>query len=77
VSVAVVMVRLALPSWAVCLCLLWGFTTIANAAPLQKRDADFASVRYKLARERSGRGGDPKQKYFRECLECSNPCSLV
>ena len=28
-------------------------------------DADFESVRTKMRKDRSGKGGDPKDKYFR------------
>ncbi|KAI9821152.1 MAG: hypothetical protein M1827_003886 [Pycnora praestabilis] len=41
---------------------------IANALPFAKRDADFASVRTKLAKDHSGKGGDPKEKYFHESV---------
>jgi hypothetical protein len=30
-------------------------------------DADFESVRTKMKKDRSGKGGDPKDKYFRMC----------
>ncbi|KAI9717924.1 MAG: hypothetical protein M1812_004451 [Candelaria pacifica] len=37
-----------------------------KSKPLQQRDADFYSVRTRLAKDRSGKGGDPKDKYFHE-----------
>lgn len=33
-------------------------------------DADFKDVRVHLTRDRSGKGGDKKTKYFRECFRC-------
>ncbi|TKA81171.1 hypothetical protein B0A49_01884 [Cryomyces minteri] len=48
------------------LALLLGFSVVAAAAPLQPRDADFASVRTRLDRDRSGKKGDPPDKYFHE-----------
>ena len=36
--------------------------------PLVKGDADFESVRVALDRDHSGKGGDPKEKYFRGFL---------
>ncbi|KUJ24416.1 uncharacterized protein LY89DRAFT_679567 [Mollisia scopiformis] len=35
---------------------------------IEKRDADFLSVRTKQHKDMSGKGGDPKGKYFRESL---------
>jgi len=35
---------------------------------LQRRDADFLSVRRKQQKDMSGRGGDPKEKYFHESI---------
>jgi hypothetical protein len=58
-------------SLLLCLVLLMASSLLvqqADAAAIEKRDADFASVRYKLTKERSGRGGDPKQKYFHESV---------
>jgi hypothetical protein len=37
-----------------------------TGAPIQKRDADFESVRTRLSRDHSGKAGDPKDKYFHE-----------
>jgi hypothetical protein len=48
-----------------CLSLL-GITSVIHAAPLEKRDADFLSVRTKLTKDMSGKAGDPKEKYFRK-----------
>lgn len=45
--------------------LLLLFTTI-HAGPVVKRDADFLDVRTKLERDRSGKRGDSKDKYFHE-----------
>jgi hypothetical protein len=41
---------------------------IASALTIQKRDADFFSVRTKMTKDMSGKGGDPVEKYFREFL---------
>jgi hypothetical protein len=38
----------------------------ASAIPIEKRDADFFSVRTKMHTDMSGRRGDPAGKYFRE-----------
>ncbi|KZF24425.1 hypothetical protein L228DRAFT_96225 [Xylona heveae TC161] len=46
-------------------CLLVGVTT---AGPIKKRDADFESVRTKLDKDHSGKGGDPRSKYFHESI---------
>jgi len=48
-----------------CLSLL-GIASLACAVPLEKRDADFFSVRTKMTKDMSGKAGDPKTKYFRE-----------
>lgn len=37
-----------------------------NDRRLVKADADFLSVRTRLKQDHSGKGGDPKDKYFRE-----------
>jgi hypothetical protein len=39
---------------------------LALLPTLVRADADFESVRISLLRDRSGKGGDPKEKYFRE-----------
>jgi hypothetical protein len=39
---------------------------LAMVAGLASADADFMSVRTKLAKDYSGKGGDPGDKYFRE-----------
>ena len=48
-----------------CLSLL-SIASLVCAVPLEKRDADFLSVRTKLSKDMSGKAGDPKDKYFRE-----------
>jgi hypothetical protein len=40
--------------------------SVVSALAIQKRDADFLSVRTKMHKDMSGKGGDPKTKYFRE-----------
>ncbi|TVY84449.1 Protein MNN4 [Lachnellula suecica] len=40
--------------------------TVASAIAIEKRDADFLSVRTKMHKDMSGRRGDPKEKYFRK-----------
>jgi hypothetical protein len=40
--------------------------SVVSAMAIQKRDADFLSVRTKMTKDMSGRRGDPKGKYFRE-----------
>ena len=52
---------LRLPYCLLALCFL---TTLA--VPLEKRDADFASVRTHLIKDHSGKKGDPPGKYFHE-----------
>ena len=42
--------------------------TVASALAIEKRDADFLSVRTKMHKDMSGRRGDPKDKYFRKSL---------
>jgi hypothetical protein len=42
--------------------------TVASALAIEKRDADFLSVRTKMHKDMSGRRGDPKEKYFRKLL---------
>ncbi|KAF8848271.1 hypothetical protein BDZ45DRAFT_606144 [Acephala macrosclerotiorum] len=42
--------------------------SIVSALAIEKRDADFLSVRTKLHKDMSGKGGDPKGKYFRAFL---------
>ncbi|CCD53656.1 hypothetical protein BofuT4_uP137010.1 [Botrytis cinerea T4] len=41
-----------------------GLLSIVSALAIQKRDADFYSVRTKLHKDMSGRRGDPSGKYF-------------
>lgn len=38
-----------------------------SALAIQKRDADFYSVRTHMHKDMSGKKGDPTEKYFREC----------
>lgn len=40
--------------------------SVVSALAIEKRDADFLSVRTQLHKDMSGKGGDPKTKYFRE-----------
>lgn len=42
--------------------------SIVSALAIEKRDADFLSVRTKLHKDMSGKGGDPKGKYFHESV---------
>ncbi|KAH6669550.1 LicD family-domain-containing protein [Halenospora varia] len=42
--------------------------SVASALAIEKRDADFLSVRTKMHKDMSGRGGDPKEKYFHESV---------
>ena len=44
---------------------LLSFDLVDGRAPV-KRDADFIDVRTKLEKDRSGKRGDPKDKYFHE-----------
>jgi hypothetical protein len=44
------------------------FLAGASGLLIQKRDADFYSVRTKQLKDMSGRHGDPPGKYFRESL---------
>ncbi|TLD23484.1 putative mannosylphosphorylation protein [Venturia nashicola] len=47
--------------------ILLTFSYLTQATPLlRKRDADFASVRTRLTKDHSGKGGDPADKYFHE-----------
>jgi hypothetical protein len=40
--------------------------SITSALAIEKRDADFFSVRTTMHKDMSGKRGDPKGKYFRE-----------
>lgn len=40
--------------------------SVVSALAIEKRDADFFSVRTQMHKDMSGRRGDPKGKYFRE-----------
>jgi hypothetical protein len=42
--------------------------SIASAVAIERRDADFFSVRTKMHKDMSGRRGDPAGKYFREYI---------
>jgi len=42
--------------------------SVVSALTIQKRDADFFSVRTKMTKDMSGKRGDPVEKYFREFL---------
>jgi hypothetical protein len=44
--------------------------SIASAVAIERRDADFFSVRTKMHKDMSGRRGDPAGKYFREYFSC-------
>lgn len=44
------------------------FLSTASALAIERRDADFYSVRTHLTKDMSGRRGDHKDKYFRESL---------
>jgi hypothetical protein len=48
--------------------LLCVYSLMASVAGSVAADADFMSVRTQLAKDWSGKGGDPGDKYFRECL---------
>ncbi|KAB8304418.1 hypothetical protein EYC80_003820 [Monilinia laxa] len=52
-------------SWIITLPGLWSAT---SALAIQKRDADFYSVRTKSHKDMSGRRGDPSGKYFHESV---------
>ncbi|EHY56269.1 mannosyltransferase [Exophiala dermatitidis] len=49
-----------------CLAVLLLLLPIYNHRVFVRADADFLDVRTKLDRDRSGKGGDPKDKYFHE-----------
>ena len=49
------------PRWIALALLLW-----LSAGLLVRADADFLDVRTHLEKDRSGKGGDPKDKYFHE-----------
>ncbi|KAI9759876.1 MAG: hypothetical protein M4579_002001 [Chaenotheca gracillima] len=50
--------------------LLWLLVKVSHSLPadtgLVRRDADFESVRTRLKDDHSGKGGDPKEKYWHE-----------
>ncbi|CAD6442021.1 39e414d3-544d-4c24-904b-f08003513824 [Sclerotinia trifoliorum] len=45
-----------------------GLLSVVSALAIQKRDADFYSVRTKLHKDMSGKAGDPIEKYFHESV---------
>lgn len=47
---------------------LLSLPSVLSALAIEKRDADFFSVRTKMYQDMSGRRGDPKGKYFRELI---------
>ncbi|TVY14206.1 Protein MNN4 [Lachnellula arida] len=47
--------------------------SLASAVAIEKRDADFLSVRTKMHKDMSGRRGDPKDKYFRKSRKLFHP----
>lgn len=49
-----------------CLLALPALLSLLSALALQKRDADFLSVRTHALKDMSGKHGDPTEKYFRE-----------
>lgn len=52
-------------SWACIAALLLSVVLFNGVTPV-KGDASFIDVRTKLDKDRSGKKGDPKDKYFRE-----------
>ena len=40
--------------------------SLTSALAIERRDADFFSVRTSMHKDMSGKRGDPKGKYFRE-----------
>jgi hypothetical protein len=40
--------------------------SVTSALAIERRDADFFSVRTTMHKDMSGKRGDPKGKYFRE-----------
>ena len=50
------------PAWLLIYCYLWALIVL----PHVDADADFLDVRTKLEKDRSGKGGDSKDKYFHE-----------
>ena len=52
-------------SWA-CIAVLILSISLFDGKALVKGDAAFIDVRTKLAKDRSGKKGDPKDKYFRK-----------
>jgi hypothetical protein len=50
---------------------------VVSALAIEKRDADFYSVRTTNHKDMSGRKGDPKGKYFRESALRIVACSAT
>ncbi|KAI9839759.1 MAG: hypothetical protein M1838_004261 [Thelocarpon superellum] len=48
--------------------LLLAWSCLVVSAPLERRDADFESVRTRLRKTLSGKAGDPQEKYFHESI---------
>jgi hypothetical protein len=58
--------------------------SVTSALAIERRDADFFSVRTSMHKDMSGKRGDPKGKYFREsapvacsmndAMNAKNPC---
>jgi len=44
--------------------------SVTSALAIERRDADFYSVRTSMHKDMSGKRGDPKGKYFRESRRC-------
>ena len=45
-----------------------GLLLLLGLVPSIQADASFEAVRVNAVKDHSGKGGDPKQKYFRTCL---------
>ena len=50
--------------------------SVTSAMAIERRDADFFSVRTTMHKDMSGKRGDPKGKYFRE-FESEFVCCLL
>lgn len=61
------MLRRLLP----CIGVACSLFALADARPFTKKDVHFLSLPTKLAKDHSGRGGDPADKYFR-----MSPCPI-
>ena len=49
-----------------CVQVAWVYLVVSTWLQFVVADADFIDVRLKLEKDRSGKRGDPKDKYFRE-----------